>query len=75
MWRRGEAVAGSAADRSRQLQSARGRGAGGPRPHGGRARGQPTQESILGPISMTIYINMNDGDSDAMDNGGPTPHA
>ena len=32
------------------------------------SRGQPTQESILGPISMTIYINMNDGDSDAMDN-------
>ncbi|EOD21274.1 hypothetical protein EMIHUDRAFT_241388 [Emiliania huxleyi CCMP1516] len=32
------------------------------------SRGQPTQESILGPISMTIDINMNDGDSDAMDN-------
>ena len=31
------------------------------------SRGQPTQESILGPISMTIDINMNDGDSDAMD--------
>ena len=28
---------------------------------------QPTQESILGPISITIYISMNNGDSDAMD--------
>ena len=26
------------------------------------------QESILGPISMTINISMNNGDSDAMDN-------
>ena len=32
------------------------------------SRGQPTQESILGPISITIYISMNNGDSDAMDN-------
>ena len=31
------------------------------------SRGQPTQESILGPISITIYISMNNGDSDAMD--------
>ena len=32
------------------------------------SRGQPTQESILGPIPITIYISMNNGDSDAMDN-------
>ena len=31
------------------------------------SRGQPTQESILGPISITIYVSMNNGDSDAMD--------
>ena len=38
------------------------------------SRGQPTQESILGPISMTIYINMNDGDSDAMDKVPAAPN-